>query len=94
MERCFTTLAAWHRRESRRAVGQRSLIRHAPREAAEKAARLLEHASGATLSERDAKEVLSVYGVPVVSEKWVNTADAAVRAATTLGGPVVLKVEA
>jgi acyl-CoA synthetase (NDP forming) len=93
MDRCFATLAAWNERELRRAVGPRKLIRHAPTEAAEKAARLLDNVNGATLTEREAKEVLSVYGVPVVSEELVDTADAAVHAAMALGGRVALKVE-
>jgi acetate---CoA ligase (ADP-forming) len=93
MDRCFATLAAWHRRELRRAAGPRRLIRHAPKEATEKAARLLEDAKCATLTEREAKEVLSIYGVPVVSEELVDTAEAAVHVAMALGGPVALKVE-
>ena len=50
-------------------------------------------AANATLTEREAKEVLALYGVPVVGETLVQTAEEAVAAAGALGYPVVLKVE-
>ena len=50
-------------------------------------------ADGRTLTEREAKSVLALYGVPVVGERLAETADAAVAAAEALGYPVVLKVE-
>ncbi|HEX5097462.1 MAG TPA: acetate--CoA ligase family protein, partial [Acidimicrobiia bacterium] len=45
-----------------------------------------------TLSEAASKELLATYGVPVLDERTVDTADAAVAAATDLGYPVVLKL--
>lgn len=44
-----------------------------------------------TLSEYDSKLLLSEYGIPVTSEKIVTTEDDAVKAATQIGYPVVLK---
>ena len=93
MDRCFATLAAWQQREQKRATGPRILERLSDPAAASRAASLLEKASGPTLTEREAKAVLAMYGVPVVTEKLVNTAAEAVEAAALLGYPVALKVE-
>jgi acetate---CoA ligase (ADP-forming) len=93
MDSCFAALAAWHDRDRRRGMGPRRLIRHAPKEATQSAARLLKGESGTTLTEREAKDVLALYGVPTVSEQLVETAEAAVQAATALGCPVALKIE-
>ncbi|MEM7428726.1 MAG: acetate--CoA ligase family protein [Pseudomonadota bacterium] len=48
--------------------------------------------AGQTLNEMEAKSVLSSWGVPVVRESLVTSADEAVAAAGTLGGPAVLKI--
>ena len=61
--------------------------------ATEKAAALVAAATNKVLTEREAKEVLAAYGVPVVGEKLVQSADEAVAAAKSLGLPVVTKVE-
>ncbi len=45
------------------------------------------------MTEREAKQVLSLYGVPVVGERVAQSVDEAVDAAGSLGFPVVLKVE-
>ena len=45
------------------------------------------------MTEREAKEVLALYGVPVVGERLTQTADEAAAAAIALGFPVVMKVE-
>ncbi len=47
---------------------------------------------GATLSERDSKQVLSAYGIPVSRDLLVGSASEAARAGTSLGFPVVMKV--
>src|SRR5262249_36809027 len=57
------------------------------------AANLIEAAGGRTLTEREAKEVLALYGIPVVGERVALNVDEAVNAAALLGYPVVLKVE-
>jgi acyl-CoA synthetase (NDP forming) len=93
MERCFGTLAAWHKREDKRAAGPRQLARVSPIDAKDKAARLLDAARNKTLTEREAKEVLAAYGVPVVGEQLVQSIDECVTAAEKLGFPVALKVE-
>jgi len=92
-DRCFAALAAWHRREDRRAAGERKLARVSSPEAAQQAAALIAQSPNATLTEREAKAVLALYGVPVVGERLVKDGSAAVSAATTLGFPVALKVE-
>ena len=48
---------------------------------------------GRPVTEREAQHFLSVCGIPVTRESLVNSADDAVAAATSLGYPVVLKVE-
>jgi acetyltransferase len=50
-------------------------------------------AGGKPLVEREAKHLLSLYGIPVTQERLVTTADDAVAAAREMGYPVVLKVE-
>jgi acetyl-CoA synthetase (ADP-forming) len=45
-----------------------------------------------TLSEADSKRLLRTHGVPVVDDRLVTDADAAVAAAGELGGPVALKL--
>jgi len=93
-ERCFAAIAAWQAREDRRAAGARKLVRAAPEAAAKEAGALLDAvAPGATLTEREAKKVLSAYGVPVVQERLAQNADEAAAAAKALGWPVAIKVE-
>lgn len=91
---CFAALAAWQARE------QWLLSRQVPKAprltqgsvAANARARIVA-APAATLTEREAKDVLALYGVPVVGESLATSEDAAVRAANACGYPVVLKVE-
>ncbi len=91
--RCFAAIAAWHQREARLATGPRQLGRLSPPDAMQHAVALIRKCPNATLTEREAKAVLALYGVPVIDEKLVQDADAAVAAAQALGYPVVLKVE-
>ncbi len=97
MDRCFATIAAWYKREDlrkeRAAIGPRKLERVAPKEAVAKAAALIDAAKNPVMTEREAKEVLATYGVPVVGEALTQSADEAVKAATSLGYPVAMKVE-
>jgi acyl-CoA synthetase (NDP forming) len=93
MDRCFATLAAWHRREGLRQAPRRPASRVAPDSARAEAAEALRRAPGDVLTEREAKRVLAMYGVPVVAERLVQGAEEAVEAAETLGYPVVLKIE-
>ncbi len=90
MERCFAAIAAWHARADRAFA---PAPRRAPSGAAQ-AAKALLAAAGGTLTEREAKQVLAAYGVPVVGERLARSADEAAAAARELGYPVVLKAEA
>jgi acetate---CoA ligase (ADP-forming) len=92
MPACFIALAAWQWRASHRAAG-RQAVTATPPGTIITARGLLAAATGATVTEREAKEILALYGVPVVGERLVNSADAAVEAASVLGFPVVMKVE-
>lgn len=93
MNNCFATMAAWTWREEKRQARIAPARRFAPESAKAAAARLIGAAPGSTLTEREAKDVLALYGVPVVGETLVRTADEAAAAAEALGLPVVLKVE-
>jgi len=92
MNACFSALAAWHWRADKRAVGAQKVAATAP-EVVTRTKDLIAAAGGRTLTEREAKDVLSLYGVPVVGERLVRSADEAVQAANALSYPVVLKVE-
>lgn len=92
MDRCFATLAAWHRRAACLATptpAPAGLIDPAARA---QVAALLATATG-TLSEREAKAALAPYGIPVVQESLTRSADEAAAVAARIGYPVVLKVE-
>jgi acyl-CoA synthetase (NDP forming) len=93
LDRCFTTLSRWHWRDDWMKAQPRRYTRLADASAQDKAARLIDAARNKTLTERESKDVLAAYGVPVVGEKLVQSADEAVAAAKSLGLPVVMKVE-
>jgi len=97
LDRCFATLAAWHRRaaliDARKTSGPRQLKRVSPQENASKARDLIRAANGRPLTERQAKAALSLYGIPVVHEQLERSAKDAAAAASFIGFPVVLKVE-
>lgn len=91
---CFAALAAWQAREQwllSRATPKPPRLTHAS-VAAEARARIVA-APADTLTEREAKDVLAMYGVPVVGESLATSEQDAVRAADACGYPVVLKVE-
>jgi acetate---CoA ligase (ADP-forming) len=92
MSACFGALAAWQWRADKRATGEQ-IVAATPADVVAKARSLIAAATGQTLTEREAKSVLAVYGVPVVGERLTHSADDAVNAAASLGYPVVLKVE-
>ena len=93
MPSCFAALAAWHWRAAKRAAGAPAPARRRRRRPCGRQARMIAAAGGRTLTEREAKEVLALYGVPVVGERVAQSVDEAVNAAGSLGYPVVLKVE-
>ncbi len=96
LDSCFRAIQAWHWREDKRLAeerhGPRRLIRLSPVQARNQAAKLIVAAKHQTLTEREAKDVLALYGIPVVGEKLVQSAADAVTAAQSLGLPVVVKV--
>lgn len=92
MPSCFAALAAWHWRGANRAAGSAALAVTSV-DTREKAAAIIAAAGGNTLTEREAKAALELYGVPVVGELVARDVDGAVNAAGSLGYPVVLKVE-
>ena len=93
MDRCFAALAAWQWRDAKRRAGRPVATRHAAAAALATGAELIAATANDTLTEREAKQVLAAYGVPVVGERLVASADEAVAAAVELGLPVALKVE-
>lgn len=91
-DRCFRTLSAWHWRSELRNAPTHAEAPALPIEIRDRAAMLLDQAGSTILTEREAKAVLSLYGVPVVQERLVQNADEAVDAASGQY-PVVIKVE-
>jgi acyl-CoA synthetase (NDP forming) len=92
MSACFAAIAAWQWRADKRAAGAQ-IVSATSSETIARARALIAAASGATLTEREAKVVLALYGVPVVGERLTRSLNDAVSAADALGYPVVLKVE-
>jgi acetate---CoA ligase (ADP-forming) len=93
MDRAYAAIAAWQLRAARLAAAEHPPTRLAPAGAAAQAATLIAGAAHRTLSEREAKQALALYGIPVVREVLARDVEEAVRAAATLGWPAVLKVE-
>ncbi|MCA0240677.1 MAG: acetate--CoA ligase family protein [Proteobacteria bacterium] len=93
MRHCMAALAQWNRRAERRAAQRPAAGRLSDAQAAAQAAALIEASPHATLTEREGKQVLATYGVPVVRDVLVQGEDEAVAAALDNGLPAVLKVE-
>jgi len=93
MDRCFAAIAAWNRRAALRGRDRSAERRVSDIGAKPAMAALLAAASAASLTEREAKQVMALYGVPVVSDALVQSAAAAAEAAASVGLPVVLKGE-
>jgi acetate---CoA ligase (ADP-forming) len=92
MNACFAALAAWQWRADKRLAGAQ-IVASTSAETIARVRGLIAAAGGRTLTEREAKAVLALYGVPVVGERLTHSDDEAVNAAAALGYPVVLKVE-
>jgi acetate---CoA ligase (ADP-forming) len=90
---CFAALAAWHWRTGLRAAGTALCARLSSADAKPQAAALIHAAGSRPLTEREAKQVLALYGVPVVGEMLTHSPQEAADAAEALGVPVVLKAE-
>jgi acetate---CoA ligase (ADP-forming) len=93
MDRCFAVIAAWNWREALRGRGRRLPARTVDPSAKPAMEALLPATSGAALTEREAKQVMEIYGIPVVADALVQSAPAACDAAVKIGFPVVLKGE-
>lgn len=93
MDRCFRTIAAWHHRADVLQRGERHVQRASALDAARQAARLITDAPNDRLTEREAKAVLELYGVPVVRQLAADSCETAMCAASQLGFPLALKVE-
>ncbi len=93
MDRCFATLARWHEREKWLAAQPRTLARRVTTESVKNGSSLLDAVRNVALTEREAKQVLHAYGIPVVEDKLVQSAQDAVAAAKNMGYPVAMKAE-
>jgi acyl-CoA synthetase (NDP forming) len=93
MDRCFSTIAAWHHRADLVQRGERTVKRASDSSAARQAARLIAGAPGDRLTERESKSVLELYGIPTVREIHADSLETLLQAATELGFPLALKVE-
>ena len=89
----FAAVHAWLRRSRARAAPVAGHERLAPACAAAGAAHLIEAARGRGLTEREAQEVLKLYGIPVIGGRLARDADEAAVIAREFGVPVAVKVE-
>jgi acyl-CoA synthetase (NDP forming) len=93
MDRCFAAIAAWHQRDALRQQDRSDERRISDPAAQARLAALLAATPATSLTEREAKAAMAVYGIPVAADTLVTTAAAAVAAAQAVGFPVVLKGE-
>ncbi len=93
MDRCFAAIAAWHWRDALRKAPPEQTRRFSDDRQKATMQTLLGAVPRAALTEREAKEVMALYGVPVVRDVVVQDPAAAVAAAVAFGFPVVLKGE-
>lgn len=93
MDRCFAAIAAWQWRDALRRAGRGASPRLAAHGAKAAMQALLGRVARNALTGREAKEVMALYGIPVVEDALVENAADAVAAAGKTGFPVVLKGE-
>lgn len=93
LDRCFGAIGAWHRRQRHLERLRNSPARLSAPDARQAAEDLLRQRRGNVIAEREAKQILALYNVPVVAEHLAQDADAAVAAAEALGYPVAMKLE-
>lgn len=95
LDRCMNAYRLWFDQARKRPVLEARPREHAPDAAAGPSHRLLAaHPPGASLTERESKALLALYGIPVVGERLCTTREQAIAAAREIGFPVVAKVEA
>ncbi len=91
---CFNAITIWHKRAAAIGVeGADAGSRLSSESTAADVKALLQDAQDKVIGERTAKEILSAYGVSVVGERSAATPEEAVKAASEMGYPVVVKVE-
>jgi acetyl-CoA synthetase len=88
----FAALKSWTWRAEKRRFAEPAATSTST-ETLTRASAMLSEASGKTLTEREAKTLLALYGVPVVGETLARSEEEAVNAAGHLGYPVVMKLE-
>ncbi len=97
IDRCYATLAAWHKREARRSAEQSAKPRLHHRissiDAATDASQRIKASLTTSIGERQSKSILALYGIPVTEDCLTHSADEAAIAAQACGFPVVLKIE-
>lgn len=93
MDRCFAAIAAWNWRAMQRQAARGAWCRISDAGAKPAMEALLAASLTASLTEREAKQVMALYGIPVVADALVQSASAACEAAAKVGFPVVLKGE-
>lgn len=93
MDNCFATLAAWHAREARRSAEPRLVKRASSSDAGNRAAAVIEKSTNPVLIEREAKDALAVYGIPVAREWLAQTAEEAIKVAAGCEDAVAMKLE-
>ena len=82
LDRCYAAIAAWQRWHEARPLAEPRLSKKSVFLSKKK-----------TLAEREAKAVLGKYGIRSAPERQAKNADEAVKAASQLGYPVVLKAD-
>jgi len=97
IDRCFATVSAWFnwgkRRKDWDSGIERETRRLSPASARLEAEKRIADCQSSTLTERESKEILALYGISVVSDRVVQSSADAVKAAVEQGFPVVMKVE-
>jgi acetate---CoA ligase (ADP-forming) len=93
MDRCLSTLAAWHHRADSLRRGERKLTRLSDPNASQEAAQLIGSARNDRLTERESKTVLNLYGIQTVPEVIADSTESLTAAAAYLSFPLAMKVE-
>jgi acetate---CoA ligase (ADP-forming) len=95
MDRCFRTLAAWHRRDDSLKLGERKLTRLSDLSARQRAEHLIASAGSDRLTGRESRAVLNLYGIRITPEGSAATPPAGLEIAADaridpLLGPLIV----
>jgi acyl-CoA synthetase (NDP forming) len=93
MQGCFSALAAWRARAQRRHEEALAPVPGAALRVSSTVSAAAPLGGAGALTEREAKAMLSNYGIPITREAFAGTAAEAVMAARDIGFPVVVKIE-